>query len=130
MNALVRSLALAAVALLAACQPYEGGKTPLGDLPTASFTVNMVDSNTVQLVSTATGSPFMYRWEVSNGTLAEGQEATVTLSRAGLRLVEVPVVIRQRQAGESTLSLGRTMIYSIKVSIAIALSLLHRRSGR
>jgi PKD repeat protein len=88
MNAFVRSLALAAVALLAACQPYEGGKTPLGDLPTASFTVNMVDSNTVQLVSTATGDPFMYRWEVSNGTLAEGQEATVTLSRAGTYTVK------------------------------------------
>lgn len=60
----------------------------------------------------------------------ESVEATVTLSRAGLRLVEVPVVIRQRQAGETTLSLGRTIVYSVKVSIAIALSLLHRRPSR
>jgi glycosyltransferase involved in cell wall biosynthesis len=60
----------------------------------------------------------------------ESVESTVTLTRSGLRLVEVPVIIRQREAGESTLSLGRTMVYSVKVSIAIALSLLHRRPRR
>ena len=64
----------AAVGLMAAvaCEPYEAKKSELGDLPTASFTVIMVDSNTVQLTSTDTGDPFMYNWEVSNGTLAEG----------------------------------------------------------
>jgi len=50
--------------------------------------VTMVDSNTVQLTSTATGNPFMYRWEVSNGTLAEGPEATITISRAGTYTVK------------------------------------------
>lgn len=80
----------AAVGLMAAvaCEPYEANKSELGALPTASFTVNMVDSNTVQLTSTATGDPFMYRWEVSNGTLAEGAEATVTISRAGTYTVK------------------------------------------
>ena len=80
----------AAVGLMAtvACEPYEAKKSELGDLPTASFTVTMVDSNTVQLTSTATGDPFMYNWEVSNGTLAEGAEATITISRAGTYTVK------------------------------------------
>jgi hypothetical protein len=81
---------IAAASLLAAvaCEPYEAKKSELGDLPTASFTVTMVDSNTVQLTSTATGDPFMYNWEVSNGTLAEGAEATITISRAGTYTVK------------------------------------------
>jgi len=80
------ALALAVTAV--SCDPYEGTKTELGALPTASFTVTMVDSNTVQLTSTATGDPFMYNWEVSNGTLAEGAEATITISRAGTYTVK------------------------------------------
>ncbi|MGA0109712.1 MAG: PKD domain-containing protein, partial [Schleiferiaceae bacterium] len=80
------ALALAATAV--SCDPYEGAKTELGALPAASFSVTMVDSNTVQLTSTATGDPFMYRWEVSNGTLAEGPEATITISRAGTYTVK------------------------------------------
>ncbi len=80
------ALALAATAV--SCDPYEGTKTELGALPAASFTVTMVDSNTVQLTSTATGDPFMYRWEVSSGALAEGPEATINISRAGTYTVK------------------------------------------
>ncbi|MGA1364985.1 MAG: PKD domain-containing protein, partial [Schleiferiaceae bacterium] len=42
----------------------------------------------VQLNSTATGDPFMYSWEVSNGAIAEGPEATITISRAGTYTVK------------------------------------------
>ena len=56
----------------------------------------------------------------------ESVESTVSLSRYGLRLVEVPVTIRQRETGSSTLSLGRTIAYTIKVTIAIAMGVMRR----
>lgn len=88
MKTITRLLSLALLAAFAACQPFEEDKTPLGALPAASFTLTMIDSNTVQLQSTATGEPFMYRWEVSNGALAEGTEATVEITRAGTYTVK------------------------------------------
>ncbi len=51
----------------------------------------------------------------------ESIESTVSLSRYRLRMLEIPVTIRQRSTGESALSLGRTMAYSIKVFIAISM---------
>lgn len=54
----------------------------------------------------------------------ESVESTVTLSRYGLKMIEVPVTIRQREMGTTTLSLGRTMTYTIKVGIAIAIGAL------
>ena len=62
----------------------------------------------------------------------ESVESTVTLSRYGLRMMEVPVTIRQRQAGTTTLSLGRTITHTIKVCIAIAIGALrasHRKAS-
>ena len=56
----------------------------------------------------------------------ESVESTVSLSRYGMRLVEVPVTIRQRESGSSTLSLGRTIAYTIKVTIAIAMGVMRR----
>ena len=53
----------------------------------------------------------------------ESVESLVLLTRAGLTVQEVPVVIRQREAGSSSLSLGRTMVYTGKVLLAIAVSL-------
>ena len=53
----------------------------------------------------------------------ESVESLVLLTRAGLSVREVPVVIRQREAGASSLSLGRTMVYTGKVLLAIAVSL-------
>jgi glycosyltransferase involved in cell wall biosynthesis len=56
----------------------------------------------------------------------ESIEATVLLARNGMRLTEVPVHVRQRQAGETSLSLGRTVVYTAKVVLAIAVSLTRR----
>jgi len=56
----------------------------------------------------------------------ESVESLVVLSRYGMRIVEVPVTIRQRSTGASSLSLGRTMAYTIKVSIAIVMGLMRR----
>jgi glycosyltransferase involved in cell wall biosynthesis len=56
----------------------------------------------------------------------ESVESLVVLSRYGLRIVEVPVTIRQRSSGSTSLSLGRTMAYTIKVSIAIAMGIMRR----
>lgn len=62
----------------------------------------------------------------------ESVESTVTLSRYGLRIIEVPVTVRQRETGSTTLSLGRTITYTIKVGIAISIGALrssHRKEG-
>jgi glycosyltransferase involved in cell wall biosynthesis len=56
----------------------------------------------------------------------ESVESLVTLSGHGLRIVEVPVVIRQREVGTTSLSMVRTIIYSTKVAIAIAMGLMRR----
>ncbi len=56
----------------------------------------------------------------------ESVESLVSLSRCGMRITEVPVVIRQRSTGSTSLSLGRTIAYTIKVSIAIAMGLMRR----
>jgi glycosyltransferase involved in cell wall biosynthesis len=56
----------------------------------------------------------------------ESVESLVTLSRYGLRVIEVPVTIRQRSEGESSLSLGRTIAYTIKVTIAIAMGMMRK----
>ena len=40
-----------------------------------------------------------------------------------LTVKEVPTVIRQREIGASSLSLGRTIVYTGKVLLAIAVSL-------
>ncbi len=56
----------------------------------------------------------------------ESVESLVSLSRYRLQIVEVPVTIRQRTTGSTSLSLGRTMAYSIKVTIAIAMAVMRR----
>ena len=56
----------------------------------------------------------------------ESVESTVTLCHYGLELIEVPVTIRQRESGSTTLSLGRTMVYTIKVVIAIVMGALRK----
>lgn len=53
----------------------------------------------------------------------ESIESLVLMTRAGLTVREVPVVIRPRKSGETSLSLGRTMIYTGKVLLAIMVSL-------
>jgi glycosyltransferase involved in cell wall biosynthesis len=56
----------------------------------------------------------------------ESVESLVVLSRYGMRITEVPVTIRQRTTGATSLSLGRTVAYTIKVSIAIAMGIMRR----
>ena len=47
-----------------ACEPSEAGHTELGALPQADYSLTYIDSNTVQMVSTSTGDPFLYQWEI------------------------------------------------------------------
>ena len=56
----------------------------------------------------------------------ETVEATVLASRSGLRLVEVPVVMRERTEGTSTLTFARSLWYAAKVLLAVFVSLFRR----
>jgi glycosyltransferase involved in cell wall biosynthesis len=48
-------------------------------------------------------------------------EAVALASRAGLRLREVPVRMRERVHGSSSITLGRSLYYFVKVSLALLL---------
>ena len=54
-------------------------------------------------------------------------EAIVTASLNGARILEVPVLMRERENGVSSINLKRSVYYMIKVSIAI---LVCRITGR
>ena len=56
----------------------------------------------------------------------ESVEATVIASRCGLRLKEVPVVMRQRLMGQSSLTLPLSLYYSIKVLVAVFVGIFRR----
>lgn len=56
----------------------------------------------------------------------ESVEATVIASRCGLRLKEVPVVMRQRLMGQSSLTLPVSIYYSIKVLVAVFVGIFRR----
>ncbi len=56
----------------------------------------------------------------------ETVEATVLAARSGLRLVEVPVVMRERTEGTSTLTFARSLWYAAKVLLAVFVSLFRR----
>jgi len=49
-------------------------------------------------------------------------EAIVLMARAGLRLAEVPVRMRERQGGRSSISTLRALYYMAKVSLASAIT--------
>ena len=53
-------------------------------------------------------------------------EATVIAARCGLRLQEVPVVMRQRVMGQSSLTLPLSIYYSIKVLVAVFVGIFRR----
>jgi glycosyltransferase involved in cell wall biosynthesis len=54
-------------------------------------------------------------------------EATVLVHRHGLRLVEVPVAMRQRETGRSSITAFRSLYYMGKVSLALFVGLLRPR---
>ena len=54
-------------------------------------------------------------------------EATVLIFRHRLRLVEVPVTMRQREAGQSSITVFRSLYYMGKVSLALFVGLLRPR---
>jgi len=56
----------------------------------------------------------------------ESVEATVIAARCGLRLKEVPVVMRQRLMGQSSLTLPISIYYSIKVLVAVFVGIFRR----
>ena len=56
----------------------------------------------------------------------ETVEATVLAARSGLRLVEVPAVVRERTEGTSTLTFARSLWYAAKVLVAVFVSLFRR----
>lgn len=53
-------------------------------------------------------------------------EANVVAYRRQLRVVEVPVVMRQRAAGRSSITAPRSLYYMVKVSLALFISLFRR----
>ena len=54
-------------------------------------------------------------------------EAIALATRAGLRLREIPVAMRTRQHGSSSIGPGRTLYYLVKVSLALLLLPADRR---
>jgi glycosyltransferase involved in cell wall biosynthesis len=54
-------------------------------------------------------------------------EATVLVYRHGLRMVEVPVAMRQRKSGRSSITAFRSLYYMGKVSLALFVGLLRPR---
>jgi glycosyltransferase involved in cell wall biosynthesis len=53
-------------------------------------------------------------------------EATVMVVRHALRLVEVPVVMRDRESGRSSITAAQSVYYMVKVLLAIFVSLFRR----
>ena len=53
-------------------------------------------------------------------------EATVLLSRHGLKMVEVPVVMRIREEGSSSITTLRSVYYMVKVLLALFVGLFRR----
>jgi glycosyltransferase involved in cell wall biosynthesis len=53
-------------------------------------------------------------------------EATVLARRHGLRLVEVPVRMRYRAEGRSSITAARSVYYMVKVSLALMIGLFRR----
>jgi glycosyltransferase involved in cell wall biosynthesis len=57
-------------------------------------------------------------------------ESVVTLCRSGFRVVEVPVAMRHRQGGQSSITAIRSIYYMLKVVLAIAVGATRRTVGR
>jgi hypothetical protein len=64
MKALKLFAVLASAFAIASCEPTVPGKTELGPLPTADYTMTYIDSNNIRLESQSSGEPFMFQWNV------------------------------------------------------------------
>jgi glycosyltransferase involved in cell wall biosynthesis len=53
-------------------------------------------------------------------------EAVIIAHRAGLRIIEVPVQMRERQGGRSSITPVRSAYYMLKVLMAVAMQMLRR----
>jgi hypothetical protein len=60
----------------------------------------------------------LFAQEYPHGYL-ETVEATVLASRSGLRIKEVPVTVRPREVGRSTLTIPLSIFYALKVVVAV-----------
>jgi glycosyltransferase involved in cell wall biosynthesis len=60
----------------------------------------------------------------------ETVEATVLAGKYHLRLKEVPVTMRERQLGSSSLTIARSLYYTAKVLLAVFVSLFRRPAVR
>jgi glycosyltransferase involved in cell wall biosynthesis len=67
----------------------------------------------------------LFAHEYPHGYL-ETVEATVMAAKYGLRLMEVPVQMRQRMFGQSSLTIPLASFYAFKVIVAIFISLFRR----
>ncbi len=56
-------------------------------------------------------------------------EAITLLARSGYRIREIPVVMRERQGGESSITWARSVYYLFKVSLASLMARIKRRVG-
>ena len=54
-------------------------------------------------------------------------EATVMVIRHKLRLLEVPVQMREREHGSSSITALRSLYYAIKVTLALFVGIFRRR---
>lgn len=57
-------------------------------------------------------------------------EAIVRASMDGARIKEVPVIMKERETGESSISFGKSIYYMIKVSLAIIICRLSNNKKR
>ena len=48
-------------------------------------------------------------------------ETAVAVLRSGKKIVEIPVIMRQRQGGVSSINMKNSIYYMIKVSLAIVI---------
>jgi glycosyltransferase involved in cell wall biosynthesis len=67
----------------------------------------------------------LFAHEYPHGYL-ETVEATVMAAKYGLRLMEVPVVMRERMFGRSSLTVPLASFYAFKVVVAVFISLFRR----
>jgi len=57
-------------------------------------------------------------------------EAVVVAQQAGGRIIEVPVVMRKREAGSSSIRYFKTLYYMVKVTLAILLHMIRHKENK